>query len=303
MAIVTPAVAGPFDLGTVVVRAALNVNPESAQIHAVSDPIPAILQGIPLNVRAISVDLAKPKFTLNPTSCDPMSVAGSALSVFNQSAAFSNPFQVGDCGRLAFKPKLYLKLKGGTKRDDNPALTAVVNYAGNQANIRSASVALPHSAFLDQSHIGTICTRPQYAADQCPAKSIYGHARAFSPLLDKPLEGPVYLRSSDNPLPDLVAGLKGQIDVDLAGRIDSVRGGIRTSFEGVPDAPVSKFVLTMKGGKKGLLVNSRDICKHTYRATASFIGQNGKAFDQRPVLNNSCKKAKKRHHRKPHEKG
>jgi hypothetical protein len=294
LAIVTPAVAGPFDLGTVVVRVALDVDPATAQIRAVSDPIPAILQGIPLDLRTISLSVARPQFTLNPTSCNPMAITGSALSVFGQAAALSNPFQVGDCGRLAFKPGLALRLKGGTKRDDNPALTATLTYpAGANANIAGASVALPHSAFLDQSHIRTVCTRVQYAADACPPGSVYGFARAFSPLLEKPLEGPVYLRSSSNPLPDLVAALKGQIDIDLAGRIDSVRGGIRTTFEGVPDAPVSKFVLAMKGGKKGLLVNSRDICKHVYRATAQFTAQSGKAFDSRPVLkNSSCKKAK-----------
>lgn len=290
LSIVTPAVAGPFDLGTVVVRTALDVNPASAQIHAVSDRMPTILKGIPLNLRSISLKMDRPDFTLNPTSCDPMSVTGSAVSIFDQAAALSSPFQVGDCARLGFKPKLALKLKGGTKRGDNPALTATVTYPkGTYANIASASVALPRSAFLDQSHIGTVCTRVQYAADTCPAKSVYGFARAFTPLLDKPLEGPVYLRSSDNELPDLVMALHGQIDVDLAGRIDSLRGGIRTTFDSVPDAPVSKFVLMMKGGKKGLLENSRDLCNSTPRATASFTAQNGKSALQRPALGNGCK--------------
>ena len=112
---------------------------------------------------------------------------------------------------------------------------------------------MPHSEFLAQNHIKTICTRVQFAADQCPKGSIYGYVTATTPLLEKPLEGPLYLRSSSHPLPDLVAALHGQIDVDLVGRIDSKNGGIRTTFDAVPDAPVSKFVLTMQGGKKGLL--------------------------------------------------
>jgi hypothetical protein len=162
---------------------------------------------------------------------------------------------------------------------------------------------------LDQGHIRTICTRVQFAAAGgngagCPAGSVYGRARAITPLLDAPLEGPVFLRSSDHPLPDLVAALHGQIDVDLSGRIDSHKGGIRTTFEGVPDAPVTKFVLEMQGGKKGLLENSTNLCRSTNRATAAFDGQNGKVHDFNPVVRNSCKgkkgggkKGKKQGHR------
>jgi len=289
LAIVTPATAGPYDLGTVVVRTALRVDPETAQITAVSDPIPHILQGIPLDVRQIDVKLDRPGFTLNPTSCDPMAVTGQADSILGQSAPLSQPFQVGECGRLGFKPKLSLRLKGGTRRSAYPALSATLTMPEGGANIARASVALPHSEFLEQGHIGTICTRVQFAAGACPAASVYGKARALSPLLGDPVEGPVYLRSSDHPLPDLVADLNGQIHVVLVGRIDTVRGGIRTSFEGVPDAPVSKFVLSMQGGKKGLLVNSRNICASPGRAVARFDAQNGKTADSRPPLKTRCK--------------
>jgi hypothetical protein len=308
LAIVTPAVAGPFDLGNVVVRAALHVDPETAQIHAVSDPIPAILQGIPLDVRSVVLTVDKPSFTLNSTSCAPMSVLGSATSVFGQDASLSSPFQVGECGRLGFKPGLKIDLEGGTKRSEFPALIATLQARSGDANIARTVVALPHSEFLAQEHIKTICTRVQFAAGQtpgeaCPAGSIYGHARALTPLLDKPLEGPVYLRSSSHELPDLVATLSGQIDVALVGRIDSVKGGIRTSFESVPDAPVSKFVLSMKGGKKGLLVNSRNLCKSTNKASVQMDSQSGKALDFEPVVSNACKKARSGHHGKSHKKG
>ncbi len=165
---------------------------------------------------------------------------------------------------------------------------------GGGANIARASVALPHSEFLAQDHISTVCTRVQFAAREgCPAGSIYGRATAISPLLDRPLSGPVYLRSSSHPLPDLVAALDGQIHVDLVGRIDSKNGGIRTTFDAVPDAPVSKFVLSMQGGKKGLLENSTDICRFANRATAKFDGQNGKIHDTDPPLRASCGAAKK----------
>jgi hypothetical protein len=172
----------------------------------------------------------------------------------------------------------------------NPALTATVSSGGGQANIARVSVALPHSEFLDQAHIGTVCTRVQFAADQCPAASVYGRARAITPLLDQPLEGPVYLRSSSHPLPDLVAALRGQIEVELDGRIDSFRGGIRTTFVTVPDAPVSRFVLKMRGGDRGLLVNSTNICAAPGRAMVRMRGQNGMTHDFAPRLTSRCPK-------------
>jgi hypothetical protein len=302
MVIVTPAVSGPFDLGTVVTRAALFLNPETAQAHAVSDPLPSIIDGVQLDVRSIALKLDKPDFTLNPTSCDPAQVTASALALTGQSVSLNSPFQVGNCKALNFAPKLAVHLKGGTKRNKNPALRAVVTYPkGQNANILTAQVTLPHSEFLDQSHIGTVCTRVQFAADQCPSASIYGKARAYTPLLDDPVEGPVYLRSSSHELPDLVAALHGQVDVDLVGRVDTGKGGgIRNTFEGAPDAPVSKFVLEMQGGKKGLLVNSENICRKPQKALATYTAQNGKAYKATPTIGNDCKKKhkKKKHHKK-----
>ncbi len=291
LAVIAPAVAGPFDLGAILVRTALQVNPETAQIHAVSDPFPHIIQGVPLDLRSIALRMDRPSFTLNPTSCDPMAITGAAATLAGQSAALSSPFQVGGCSALKFKPKLAISLKGGTKRSKFPALKAVLTYPqGANANIASAQVNLPRSEFLEQGHIGTICTRVQFAADQCPAKSIYGFARAYSPLLDKPVEGPVYLRSSSRELPDLVAALKGQVSVDLVGKVDSgPNGGIRNTFEGTPDVPVSKFVLEMNGGKKGLLVNSENICRRPQRAIVSYSAHNGATYDVKPLIGNSCK--------------
>jgi hypothetical protein len=307
LAVITPATAGPYDLGTVVVRNALQVNPETAQISAVSDEIPHILQGIPLDVRSIALNLTRNQFTLNPTSREKMAISGGITSVLNQSSPLSNPFQVGECKKLGFAPKLSLRLKGDTKRGGTPALKATLTYPkGNYANIAKASVALPHSEFLDNAHIQTVCTRVQLAASACPKGSIYGKARAFTPLLDKPLEGPVYLGTGyGHELPDLLADLNGQIHVILNGTIDSIHGGIRNRFEVVPDAPVSKFTLEMQGGSKGLLENSTNLCAKTNRATARFIAQNGKVDNYNPpVIAQGCKKSakkaagKKKHHGK-----
>jgi hypothetical protein len=285
MAIVTPAVAGPFDLGTVVVRTALYVDPVTTQVRAVSDEVPRILQGIPLNIRSIALRMDRPQFTLNPTSCNPMSVDGSALSAFGQSAPLSSPFQVGECGLLGFKPKLAIRFSGAPpRRGGYPKLTATLRMPAGGANIARAQVTMPKTEFLENAHIRTICTRVQYTAEACPPASVYGYAKAWSPLLDQPLEGPVYLRSSDNKLPDLVASLDGQIHVDLVGRITSSNARIRNTFDLVPDAPVSKFVLTMQGGKKGLLVNSTNLCKAKPRASLQFDAQNGKVADSSPLV-------------------
>jgi hypothetical protein len=235
-------------------------------------------------------------FILNPTSCDPSQVRatlfGGFLDVFNPADDFpvglADRFQAANCANLGFKPKLRINLKGGTKRGDFPALKAVLNARPGDANIGAATVTLPRSAFLEQGHIRTICTRVQFARDACPPGSVYGHARAVTPLLDEPLEGPVYLRSSNNKLPDLVASLEGIVDIDVVGRIDSFKGGLRSSFASVPDAPVTQFVLTMQGGRKGLVVNSRNLCARPARADARFVGQNGKPHSFRPLVRARC---------------
>jgi hypothetical protein len=302
VAVVVPAVAGPFDLGTVVTRVAIYVDPVTTQVHVVSDPFPTILQGIPLDVRSIAVNLDREQFTINPTSCNPMAVTGMIGSVFGQNLNVSNPFQVGGCQDLGFKPKLTLTLKGGTKRSQHPQLRAVLKERPGDAHISRAQVTLPHSEFLDQGHLRNICTRVQFAAHQCPASSIYGYAKTVSPLLAQPLEGPVYLRSSSHPLPDLVAALGGEIEVELGAIVGTGKNqGLRTTFDMVPDAPATEFVLTMKGGKKGLLVNSTDICRRPHTVNALFEAHNGKTADQTPVLRASgCKKAKRhgRHSKK-----
>jgi hypothetical protein len=290
-----PAQAGPFDFGNIVVRTAINLDPVTTQVIAKSDPLPQILEGVPVAYRDVRIEVQKPDFTVNPTSCEQRAVTTSIYSIEGAVAHPSVPAKVGDCASLNFGPKLAFNLKGGTNRGDFQALTATLTTGKHEANIAKVAVTLPHSEFLEQSHIGTVCTRVQFAAKKCPDASIYGMARAITPLLDTPLEGPVYLRSSTHSLPDLVAQLNGQFSVELAGRIDSVNGGIRNSFEVVPDAPVSKFVLKMKGGAKSLLVNSRNLCRSVSRANVKMVGQNGMTHNETPVVTNSCsKKAKKK---------
>jgi len=294
IAVVAPAVAGPFDLGSVVVRNAIQVDPTSSQLTVVSDPLPSILYGIPLDIRDVRVRIDRDHFTLNPTSCDEMQIASTIVSTQGAVANPSQRFQVAGCDRLGFKPRLSLRLKGGTRRSKYPALTAVMRPREGNANADRIQVGLPHSEFLAQEHIRTICTRVQFAADACPKGSIYGAVTATSPILDYALTGNVYLRSSDHPLPDLVLALRGPasqpIEIDAIGRIDSKDGGIQTTFEGLPDAPLTKVVLRMHGGKKGLLRNSTNICRGSHRATVQMDGQNGKVRDFRPELQTDCGK-------------
>ena len=311
---ITAAKVGPFDAGTVVIRQALKVDPDTAEVFidsVGSDPIPHIIKGIPVHARDIRAYVDKPEFVLNPTSCDRTSTASTLLGsgldfaseADNNPITVTSPFQAADCAALPFKPKLSLRLIGGTKRGDHPKFRAHLKMNGiGEAAIERAQVTLPKSEFLENANIRTICTRVQFnkgtvPGEQCPEASVYGYAKATTPILDEPLEGPVFLRSSEHELPDLVGALhSGKININVVGRIDSVKGGgLRNTFEAVPDAPVSTFTLTMQGGKKGLLVNSTNLCKGTHKAKVAFDGHNGKFSDSRIPLQAKCKgKAKKR---------
>jgi hypothetical protein len=310
---ITAAKAGPFDLGTVVIRQAFKVDPETGEVFldaTGSDPIPHIIKGVPVHARDIRAYTDRPNFVLNPSSCKRTSTAttllGSGLDfsseVDDRPVTVSTPFQAADCAALPFKPRLALKLKGGTKRGDYPALTANLNMNGfGEAGIQRTQVTLPRSEFIANAHFKTICTRVIFKqgnkpGEKCPAGSIYGKAVVKTPILSEPLEGPVFLRSSEHQLPDVVVAVhNGEIDVVLDGRVDSVKGRLRTTFEATPDAPVSSVTLSLAGGKKGLFENSTNLCEHTHRAIAAFTGHNGKEHDFNPELvATGCKgKAKK----------
>lgn len=296
---ITPVVAGPFDVGTVVVHEALTLNPVTAEVEvdgSASDPIPHILKGIPAKLRDLRVYVDRQDFTLNPTSCDPSSAkatlfggGGNAFSTLDDvPVSLSDRYQAASCASLGFKPKLALRLKGGTRRGDHPALTATYTPRKGDANVKGLVLRLPRSAFLDQAHIKTICTRVQFAAKACPPAARYGYIKAWTPLLEEPLEGPVWLRSSNHKLPDLVFDLHGLVDIEVTVRIDSQKGGIRASLESAPDAPLSKVVVKMQGAKKGLIVNSRNLCGHSSKANVDFVGQNGKEASANPVMRAEC---------------
>ena len=310
--VVIPAVAGPYDLGNVAVRAAAHVDPETAQITTVSDPFPQVVGGIPVRARQIFIHLDRQGFALNPTDCDPLSVGATVAGDEGATSTLSQHFQVANCASLRFAPRLSLKLTGSTKQAGNPALTATLTARPGEANISRAQVTLPGTELIDNAHINSPCTRVQFnegktPGEKCPPGSILGSAKAETPLLEKPLEGPIYFRSTGRAgLPDVVAVLNGQIDIVLDGHVDSLHGRLRTTFETVPDAPVRRVVLRFDGGRRGLLENSPHLCSHPFHATAMISAQNGKTANQNPVLGTPCRKHKRggrkralrHHHRK-----
>jgi hypothetical protein len=295
---------GPFDLGVVVVRSAIHVNPLTAQVSidsAASDPIPHLLAGIPIHLRDIRVYIDRPHFMLNPTNCEQFTAASTLTGAGRRLADPSDdvpatavyPFQVSNCSALPFRPRLSLRLKGGKKRGDYPQLTAVLRPRVGNANLREASVTMPSTAFLAQSHLRSICSRAQFSQGRCPADSVYGSATAITPLLGQPLAGPVVLRSSDHPLPDLVADLHGDgVSVEVVGQIDSKKGGLRARFKVIPDAPVTKFTMHLDGGRKGLIENATDdVCSPLQHASAQFVGQNNRGVRMRlPLIPFGCGK-------------
>jgi len=312
IAVVVPAVAGPYDLGAVVVREALFVDPTTAQVTDVSDSFPTILDGIPLRIRSISVDLNRPDFTVNPTSCNPMSVTGTLTSTGGLTYTGTSHFQVGGCQDIGFTPKLKIALtgKGKTKSGDHPTLTATLTDPAGQANIQSAKVSLPLSLALDPNNSNNVCAFATAQAVHggavgCPASTIVGTATAVTPLLSQPLTGNVYLvqgiRTNSQgqqikTLPTLLVPLRGQIALDLRAQTSVSGGKLVTTFPTIPDAPVSSFSLKISGGKEGLLVvtgRGLNVCAKKQVGNADFGAQSGKTHTGNMTLSTPCGKAAK----------
>jgi hypothetical protein len=297
---------GPFDLGTVVIRSAIRVNPQTAQVaidSAGSDPIPHILQGFPLRLRTIRIYIDRPGFMVNPTSCDPFAVTsvltGSGARFSDpgddSTASLSSPFQVSNCTALGFTPRLALKLSGSHRRGGYPALQATLTPRPGDSNLGKATVTLSPRLFLAQEHLETVCTPRQFTAHTCPPGSVYGKASAVTPLLETPLTGPVYLRSngSERKLPDLVAALSGRgIEVEALGKIDSFKGGLRARFDLLPDAPLTKFTMSLRGGDHGIIANAINTCLHPQVASAKFVAQDNAVHKLQVPLRAKCAKRK-----------
>jgi len=308
VAIVVPAVAGPFDLGKVTVRSALFVDKHDATVNIVSDSFPTILQGIPLDVRDVRVNVNKPDFFLNPTSCAEKTITGTLTSTQGARADVSDRFQAADCGSLGFKPRMTLRVggRGHTRRGRVSGLSTTLSMPQrNQANLRFVRVTLPSTINARLNTINDACTRAEFEADisKC-AHAQAGSAVADTPLLRDPLQGTVYFVKNGHPIPDLFVALRGQVDFDLIGRI-TIQGGkrLRTTFATAPDVPIRSFTLRLLGGPStASLGAAANLCSRQSRrekAQVDYIGQNGRVRQVDQALKvGGCASSHRNHRRR-----
>jgi hypothetical protein len=307
LSIVVPAVAGPFDLGTVNVRSALFVDKHDATVRIVSDPLPTILQGIPLDVRDVRVDADRSGFMINPTSCAEKHIDATIGSTGGKRADLSDRFQAAECRSLGFAPRMVLTVggRGHTARNRTTPLSTRLTMPRGDANLRYVRVILPQSINARLTVINDACTRAQFENDisRCDHAQA-GTAAAVTPLLRDPLRAKVYFVKNGHPIPDLFVALRGQVDFDLIGRI-TIPGGTRlaTTFDAAPDVPVTSFVLRLFGdprnGSVGAATNLCSARARRSKASLDYIGQNGRSvhIGQRLVIR-GCRHRSHRHHRR-----
>jgi hypothetical protein len=266
LSVVVPAEAGPFNLGTVVVRAAIYVDPRTAQITIVSDPLPQILQGVPLKVRKVDVIVDRQGFMINPTSCDPMTVAATIASVHGVADALSSRFQAAGCASLPFAPT-FSATSRGNGNVHGASLDVRISQRPGEAAIRKVETQLPLALPSRLETLKKACLQAQFAANPagCPAGSDVGVATATTPILNVPLTGPAYLVSHGGAaFPDLDLVLQGEgVKIVLTGNTDIRRGVTFSRFETVPDAPISSFELYLPGGAGALIAATKNLCAPT----------------------------------------
>jgi hypothetical protein len=310
LSFVVPAVAGPLNLGTVVVRAAVNVDPHTAALTVTSEPLPQILQGVPLDIRAVNVTLNREHFIFNPTSCDPLSVQARLSSNLGAQVALRTRFQATDCAALAFTPKFTPTVSGHTSRADGASLDARIEVpAGSpQANFARVKVELPKTLPSRLTTLQKACLARIFESNPaaCPVASLVGYAKASTPLLPVGLTGPAYFVShGGEAFPSLIVVLQGYgVRVDLTGATFISRQGITSStFNGVPDVPVSGFELYLPEGPYSALAANGDLCKQTLSMGTELTAQDGATIRRKtPIAVTGCNQTKQKHDRRAHHK-
>lgn len=292
---VTPALAGPYDYGTIVVRVALQIDPRTAQVRAVSGRMPQIIGGVPIRMREIQVNIDRPDFTINPTNCSALSVDSVGIGDQGTEVGFSSYFNAVNCSTLPFEPRMTVTQLGGkkqTKRARNPSLRFDLYTRPGDANIRSLALTLPRAFAIDQGHLGNLCSRAQLAAEHCQGRQPLGMASVATPLLDEPLRGPAYAVTGYGKLPHLVFILDGQVLVmPEAESASDRRGRLRTEVPVIPDVPIGHFSLTVLGGEQGYLENTRSLCATRAPVQIAYQAQNGKRLLQKTRPKAACPKA------------
>jgi hypothetical protein len=308
LSIVVPLVAGPFNLGTIVVRGRIEVDPHTAQLTVTTDPFPQVIDGIPDDLRVINAVIDRAGFMFNPTSCAPMSFAGTATSVEDTVAQIGSHFQMGSCQALKFQPNFKVSTSGKTSRGNGASLDAKIvypvgnlgfNQASSQSNIQTVKVELPKRLPSRLSTLQKACPAQVFESNpaNCPPASAVGHATAITPVLPVPLAGPAYFVSHGNEaFPSLIVVLQGYgVTVDLVGTTFISKAGITSStFKQVPDVPIQSFELVLPEGPFSALAANGNLCKSALSMPTEFTGQNGAFLKQSTKMTvTGCPKAKK----------
>ena len=327
LSIVTPAKAGPFDLQEghpVVVRAKVEVEPHTAALSVITDPpgsphaIPTMIDGIPLQIKHVNVLINRPYFTFNPTNCEKTQVTGTVYSAEGASSQVSVPLQVANCAILRFQPKFSTSTQAKPTKEDGESLTVKLSYPqaplDTQANVKRVKVELPKQLPSRLTTLQKACTSAQFEANPsgCPPASVVGHAKAVTPLVPVPLEGPAYFVShGGEAFPSLVLVLQGYgVTIDLVGSTFINNEGVTSStFKTIPDAPIGTFELTLPMGPYSALAATGNVCNDKLTMPTEFFAQNGAEVNQKtPITVNGCpkaktkKKAKAKHkHKKAHK--
>ncbi len=311
LAIVVPLIAGPFNLGTEVVRARLDVDPHTSRVTITTNPLPVTEKGIPDDLRLINAVIDRPEFMFNPTNCEPMSFSGVATSTEGLSAPLNSHFQMGSCQALKFQPNFKVSTSGKTSRKDGASLTAKIvypvgnlgfNQASSQSNIKTVKVDLPKQLPSRLPTLQKACTAKQFEANPagCPSASKVGHAKAITPVLPVPLEGPAYFVShGGEAFPNLIVVLQGDnVTVDLVGDtfINEKTNITSSTFKQIPDVPIQSFELSLPEGQYSALAANTNLCKVKggLKMPTIFTGQNGATIKQNTqIAITGCPKATK----------
>jgi len=307
---VTSAVVGPFDLGTVVLRFGLSIDPNTAQVSVSptsSEPIPTIIDGIVTHVRDIRVYIDRPNFILNPTSCNPLSISSTLNSDLGYSATVSSPFQDANCANLTFKPAFKVSTSAKTSRRNGASLYVKLTYPagalGKDANIRSVKVDLPKQLPSRLTTLQKACTATQFNTNPagCPSASKVGYAKAITPLIPEPLQGPAYFVShGGEEFPNLIIVLQGYgVTIHLIGDtfINEHTNITSSTFKTIPDQPVGSFELTLPQGPNSALAAPGNLCtvKGGLKMPTLFTAQNGATIKRStPIAVTGCQKSHKK---------
>jgi hypothetical protein len=305
LVVVTPALAGPYDYGTVVVRVALNIDPLDAHVTADSEAVPEIIGGIPLRIRQIAVNINRPNFMINPTNCSEFHTVSEGVGDQGTAVSFTSPFIAVNCQTLPFAPKMAIRQLGGrkqTKRGVDPSLDFDLRTRPGDANIRSVTVTLPNAFEVDTNHLGNLCTEKQLAEDDCAGRQAIGTITDETPQLQAPLTGGAYAVTGAGGLPHLAFVLNGQVDLVPRAETETIAGGrLRTTVPIIPDAQIGHFHLHLFGQKLGYLTNTRSLCgAHKPMIEVGLDAQNGRILNQHIALKAPCggKAKAKRHHKR-----